>query len=179
VVAPSRVRRYAWPAAAMLAAGFIGALAFQGGRPEPGLARFEPAGVLTKLQPQQVVAVEVVVGGGHRAFRRNAIGNWRMDPAGDAVTADLAEQIETGLKLLHNSAPQRTDLASTELAEFGLQPPHLTVAVQAVEGTEGIIEFGSANPLGLGRYARVGGSRDIMLVPSFVAHAWEAVALAR
>lgn len=176
MVAPARVRRYAWPIAAALAAGFIVALAFQGGRPEPGLARFVPAGVLAELQPQQVLAVEVAAGAGHHAFRRDATGRWLLDPAGDTVPADLAAQIETGLKLLHNSAPQRTDLDSTGLAEFGLQPPHLTVAVQAADGVGRTIEFGSANPLGLERYARIDGNGQILLLPSFVADNWEAVA---
>jgi uncharacterized protein DUF4340 len=176
VVAPARVKRYVWLTAAALAAGFIIALAFQGSRLEPGLVRFEPAGVLIKWQPQRVVAVEVAAGAGHRAFRRHVNVGWSLDPGGEAVPADVAGQIETGLKLLYNSAPQRTDLASTELAEFGLQPPRLTVAVQAADGAGMTIEFGGANPLGLERYARVPGSQDIMLVPSFVADAWEAVA---
>jgi hypothetical protein len=41
------------------------------------------------------------------------------------------------------------------------------------------IEFGGANPLGLGRHARTGNARDIMLLPSFVADAWESVLEAR
>jgi hypothetical protein len=176
VVAPTRLSQYAWPAAAALAAGFIGVLALHGGRPEPGLTRFEPAGVLSDWQPREVVAVEVGSAAGRRAFRRDADGGWRIEPSDEAPAAALTEQIELGLKLLHNSAPQRTDLDSAQLAEFGLQPPHLTVLVAAANGAGRTIEFGGANPLGLERYARIGGKAEVMLLPSFVADAWESVA---
>jgi len=81
-----------------------------------------------------------------------------------------------GLKLLHNSAPQRTDLASEQLSEFGLAPPRLTVTARMTGGASITIEFGRTNPLGLERYARVVGRGEILLMPAFVADAWEPVA---
>ena len=179
MVAPTGVRRYLWPIGAVLAAGFIGALAFHGSRPEPGLARFEAAGVLSDWQLREVVAVEVNAAARRRAYRRDADGGWRLESSDEVVAANLAEQIELGLKLLHNSAPQRTDLDSAQLTEFGLQPPRLTVVVAAANGASRTIEFGGANPLGLERYARIDGQRDIMLLPSFVVDAWEPVASPR
>ena len=38
---------------------------------------------------------------------------------------------------------------------------------------------GGANPLGLERYARVVGRPEILLLPAFVADAWEPLAAAR
>ena len=178
MVASARLKGWAWPVAAALAAGFIGVLAFQGERREPGLARFTPAGVLADWPIEQVTFVEVGTAAQHRSFRRRPGGVWRSDTTGAATAADLGERIEKGLTLLHNSGPQRTDLASEQLAEFGLTQPRLTVTARM--GSVGsTIEFGDTNPLGLERYVRIVGRGGILLLPSFVADAWEPVAEAR
>ena len=121
MVAPAGLSwtRWAWPIAAAIAAGCIALLAFHGERPEPGLERFRPAGLLADWPIEQAMAVEVSAGADRRSFRRGADGGWQL-AAGEA---DLAERIETGLKLLHNSAPERNfaagELAGRDLAEFG------------------------------------------------------------
>jgi hypothetical protein len=173
------VRRWGWLVAAALSAGFIGVLAFRGERPEPGLARFRPAGLLADWPVEQVTSVEVNAGANHWSFRRNPAGGWRTDAANTATTADLGDRIENGLTLLHNSGPQRTDLAGEQLAEFGLAPPRLIVTARMRDGAAVTIEFGSTNPLGLERYARIAGRSEILLMPAFVADAWQMVAEAR
>jgi hypothetical protein len=179
VVAPESLKAWAWPLAATLAAGFIGLLAFHGERPEPGLARFRPAGLLADWPVEQVTSVEVDAGANHWSFRRNNAGGWRADAANTATTAEFGERIEKGLTLLHNSGPQRTDLAGEQLAEFGLAPPRLTVIARMRDGSGVTIEFGGTNPLGLERYARIPGRSEILLMPAFVADAWQMVAEAR
>ena len=169
------VKPWAWAIAAALAAGFIGLLAFQGERPEPGLAQFTPVGLLADWPIEQVTFVEVVSGEKHQSFRRDPEGGWRSGAADASVSADLDERIEQGLKLLHNSGPQRTDLGSEQLAEFGLAPPRLTVTARKTGGASTTIEFGGTNPLGLERYARIAGRNEILLMPSFVAEPWESV----
>jgi hypothetical protein len=176
VVAPTGVRPWGWPLAAALAAAFIGVLAFEGERPEPGLARFAPAGLLADWPIERVTSVEVGAGAKHRLFRRYPDGGWHLDVADGATTADLAQRIDIGLKLLHNSRPQRADLASEQLSEFGLAPPRLAVTAHMTGGASVTIEFGGTNPLGLERYARVVGRSEILLMPAFVADAWEPVA---
>ena len=173
------VRGWGWPVAAGFAAGFIGLLAFQGERPEPGLARFAPVGLLADWPVRQVASVEVRAGTFHRSFGRDPGGFWRPEAADAATAADLAERIELGLKLLHNSAPQRTDLASEQLGEFGLEKPRLVVTARMTGGDSVTIEFGGTNPLGLERYARIVGRAGILLMPAFVADAWDRVAEAR
>ncbi len=179
MVAPARVRRWAWVAAAAIAGGFLAVTAFQGSRPEPGVARFEAAGPIADWPLPRIIAIEVGAGSRQHAFWRNAAGEWRADAGDGRAPLELSEKIEAALKLLHNSAPQRTDLRSDQLAEFGLAPPRLTVIMHAMDGAVRTIEFGGTNPLGLERYARTSGARDIMLLPSFVADAWEAVSGAR
>lgn len=175
MVAPAGVRGWAWAVSAALAAGFIGLLAFHGQRPEPGLVRFKPGGLLADWPLQQVASVEVNFGTDHRSFYRDPGGGWQPEGAGSAITADLAERIETGLKLLRNSAPERTDLASEQSDEFGLEPPRLVVVARAKSGDSIAVEFGGSNPLGLERYARIVGRTEILLMPAFVADAWERV----
>ena len=179
MVATARVKALGWPAAAALAAGFIAVLAFQGERPEPGLARFAPSGVLADWPVDQVSSVEISAGTQQRSFRRDNEGNWRVDAADAALPAALVEHIETGLKLLHNSAPQRTDLGSEQLGEFGLEKPRLVVTARITGGNSVTIEFGGSNPLGLERYARIVGQAAVLLMPAFVADAWDRVAEAR
>jgi uncharacterized protein DUF4340 len=174
LVAP-RVKLWGWATAAALAAGFLGALAFHGERPEPGLGRFEPAGLLLGWPIEDISALELSTGTEHHSFYRGA-GRWRTERAD--VPLDLDERIATGLKLLHNSAPERV-LAESEvgekLGEFGLEPPRLTLAARTAAGRSVTIRFGGTNPLGLARYTRIEGQREVILLPAFVAQAWERV----
>jgi hypothetical protein len=63
------------------------------------------------------------------------------------------------------------ETGARDLAAYGLDPPALTVAIRG-RGTFSIA-FGVANPLGLARYARMGGSADVLLMPRYVADTWE------
>lgn len=181
MVAAAGVSRLAWPAAAGVAAALLAALAFHGERPQSGLARFAPAGVLADWPVGQVTDIGIVAGPSRRAFHRGEDG-WRSEAA-DAPGAALGERIERGLTLLRNSPPQRvleaSEVADRPLGEFGLAPPGLVVTATAASGAHIMIEFGGANPLGLARYARVAGRPEVLLLSSYVAEAWEGVAAAR
>jgi len=179
VVAAAGVRGWGWTAAAALAAGFIVLLALHGERPEPGLARFHPAGLLADWPIEQVTSVELRAGARRQLFHRDPGGGWVAAAESSPMPADLSAAIETGLKLLHNSAPQRADLTDEQLAEFGLDPPRLSVGVRQASGEAMTVEFGGLNPLGLERYARIRGRPEILLMPSFVAEPWEPLAAAQ
>ena len=175
-MAASRLKVWGWAIAAALAAGFLGLLAFHGERPEPGLGRFEPAGVLVDWPVEDIAALDVFARTAHRSFQRIG-GIWRGD--GEAMPANVEQRIAMGLKLLHNSAPERifaaSELDERTLADFGLTPPRLTVAARTAGGRSVIIHFGGTNPLGLARYTRIDGRPEVMLLPGFVAEAWERV----
>jgi hypothetical protein len=179
MVAAAGVRGWGWPVAAALAGGFIALLAFHGERPETGLARFRPAGLLAQWPIEQVTSVELRAGTRRQSFHRDPGGGWVAASESSPVPTDLSARIETGLKLLHNSAPQRADLTDEQLAEFGLDPPRLSVGVRQASGAEMAVEFGGLNPLGLERYARILGRPEILLMPSFVAEPWEPLVAAR
>lgn len=181
-MAAPALRRLAWPAAALAAAGLLAALALHGERPGAGLARFEPKGPMVALAPSDVTAVEIATAGGApRRFVRGERGGWRAAGAARAEGAP-AEEIEAGLRFLHGSAPQRVlapeDLTGTPLSEIGLAPPRLVVSVFARGDAAAPfrIELGAPNPLGLARYARVQGRSEILLLSRYVAEAWEKAA---
>jgi Domain of unknown function (DUF4340) len=174
-VAAARVKLWGWWIAAVLAAGFLGFLAFHGERPEAGLVRFEPAGLLVGWSLENLEAIEVSAGAEHRLFRRVGSGRWRGEAG--PLPPNTEERIATGLKLLHNSAPERVfgagELDERTLGDFGLVPPRLTITAKTAAGRSVTIHLGGANPLGLARYARIEGRPEVVLLPAFVADAWE------
>ena len=176
------LKRLAWPGAALLAAGVIIGLAFSGHRPDPSLARFEAAGVMLAVQPDSVT--EVVVSRGERRWRFERAGakGWTAAP-GTAPDASAGAHLDSGLRLLHVSAPQRVlqpaEVAGTELSEYGLEPPRFSVSVRSSSAAPFEIDFGTLNPQGLAQYARVTGHAEILLLPGFIGEQWEAVMNAR
>ena len=187
MVGAPALRRLLWPGAAVLAAGVIIALAVYGHRPDPSLARFEAAGVMLSIQPHSVT--EVVVSQGERRWRferRDATG-WAAAPGPPlgkgAGGESVATHLDSGLRFLHVSAPQRVlqpqEVAGTPPSEFGLAPPRFSVSIRSPAAAPFDIEFGALNPQGLAQYARVMGRAEILLLPSFVGEQWEAVMTAR
>jgi hypothetical protein len=173
VVDAPLLRRALWPALAALAAGSLLLLALYGERPGAGLDRFEASGPMAHLDPAGIAEVEVSAGALRWRFMRQGDG-WRVLEASSTPPADVAVRIETGLRLLHNSAPERI-LVGDELAaqaSFGLAPPALLVV--ATGSSRFSIAFGGANPLGLARYARLEGRDGVALMPGYVAETWEA-----
>ena len=177
MVAAPALKRVAWIGAAGFAAGLILALAWHGQRPDPGLVRFEPGGVMVHLHADDVTAIRVSAGDRSQSFARTAAGTWST--AGVPVPAVLVQHLERGLRFLHGSAPQRVinaaEYAGMPLAEFGLGPPRYVVVVRTATGTPLVLQFGDVNPQGLAQYARIDGSEDILLLPRFVGEPWEAL----
>jgi hypothetical protein len=177
-VVGSALKRCAWPALAAVALGYLAALAVTGERPGPGLAPFEVRGLLRNVPLESVVAVEVSAETHAWRFERAQSGAWRvaLGPQRPGFERDLT----TALTLLRNSGPERTLIlsegTSASLAEFGLEKPRLKVAVLAGSDRALVVAFGAANALASARYARVGESNEIVLLPSFVAEAWERLA---
>ena len=176
VATPALIRR-TWIAAALLAAGTITALGMHGRRPDPTLVRFEPAGVMLRVPPQHVTAIEVLQPGARWRFVRTGTGAWQAAAGSSPLPADPTISLDNGLRFLHVSAPQRVltreELAGIPMTEFGLAPPRYTVSVES-SSQPFIIEFGGLNAQGLAQYARVAGGPEIVLLPRFVGQEWEA-----
>lgn len=179
-MATPALKRALWVGAAVLATGVIIALAAHGRRPDPGLVRFEAAGVMIELPPELVTQVVVSRGEHQWRFTRTNSRGWASAPDALPLGEDMAARLERGLRFLHVSAPQRVmargELIGIPPAEFGLDPPQYSVSVQSSGRERFTVEFGALNPQGLAHYARVKGRDEILLLSSFVGEQWEAVA---
>lgn len=169
--------------AAALATAAIIALALHGQRPDPSLVRFEAAGAMLRIAPETVTEVVVSEAGRRWRFERAGVTGWAAAPGAPVGAERSAAHLDSGLRFLHASAPQRVlqadEVAGIAPSEFGLDPPRYSVLVRSSSDAPFSIEFGALNPQGLARYARVGGRREILLLPSFVGEPWEALIAAR
>jgi hypothetical protein len=171
-VAPQVLSRSLWIASAAVAATVLIALALQGERPATHVGVFAAAGLMRHIPPAEVSHVEVASGARRWQFTRKPEG-WVSSSATQAPAEKTGAAIEQGLRLLHNSAPERTLTGEEVSGAFGLESPTMTVTVKGRESFS--VTFGGTNPLGLARYARVEGQRDVILLPHYVADAWQEV----
>lgn len=162
----SAVRRHGWLVVLVTAGVALLVAAVWSPERRSSLADTPAAGALAAVPLEQVRRVVVAQAGRERTLVRQPSG-WDGGPA---------EKIDTGLRLLRNSVPERR--FDTATPEFGLDPPELVVRVYA-DATTPVLEvaFGAANPLGLARYARVtmSGRSELQLLPGYVADTWAAV----
>jgi hypothetical protein len=182
MVGAQALSRAMWVSAAVLAAGVIVALAFHGHRPDSSLVAFQAAGVMLQIPPDSVTEVAVSQGERRWRFERASSKGWAAvpgPPLGERVTAG----IDSGLRFLHDSAPQRVlqpeEVAATSPSEFGLEPPRYSVSVRSPAAAPFTVEFGALSPLGSTQYARVAGRGEVLLLPTFVGEQWEVVMGAR
>jgi hypothetical protein len=93
------------------------------------------------------------------------------------ATAGFEARLESALRLLRNSGPDRVlsgaEVTRTGAAQFGLAPPWLRIIVSGRDASVFAISFGATNPMGLSHYAKLDGSSEIVLLPVFVAEEWE------
>lgn len=168
------LNRTAWAAAALAALTLLGVLALRSPDRQQSLVEYQAAGTLQHIDIERVRSVRLSAGPVSRNFQRGGDGRWGDDGgAADAVGATAtAAAIETGLRLLHNTPPERGFEA--ESPEFGLTPPALLVEVQIDDGQIFEAAFGAVNPMGLAHYVRIrsGGRTAVHLMPSYTAEAW-------
>ena len=169
------LKRHAWAVAAVAAVLVLLALALRSPDRQKGLVAYEAAGTMRHIATDDVAMLQLAIGPRQQRFERRA-GAWRRAETGAPVDAATASAIEAGLRLLHNTPPERSFESATPA--FGLDPPALQVHVQAADGRAFEAGFGAANPMGLARYARIrsGDSDTLQLLPAYVAEAWEQVA---
>ena len=126
--------------------------------------------------PMRHVPVDAVqsvqVRAGDRAVRvqRGASG-WSF--GGKPLADGAAAQLQAGLRLLHNTPPERR--FDAESSEFGLATPSLAIDVRSADGAGVALTFGATNPSGFGRYARVveGPEAGVVMLPSDVHDHWQ------
>lgn len=173
-------RRLALAAAALLAVGFLVAMAMSGRtRPMQSLVAFEAAGLMGEA-PDQVDRVELSADGRRATIVRTASGGWRIGagPAAEDLAAGVAAHLDMSVKFMHVTAPVRTlsrDEYQAALGEYGLDPPRYTVVLHAAGRPVLAVRFGAKNPQELFQYVQVEGRAALYLVPVFVGQEWERV----
>ena len=161
--------RWLWPAAAALAFAFLVGLSLQGRRPDIAVD-FKPAGLLT-MPSEAAREIHVAKGPEQRNFMRRG-DHWSAPP-------EVADRLETAVRLLRNAAPLRilsaAEIAGVSPSEYEFDNDSLKVLIRQAAGPDFVIQFGKLNPLGSARYAKVDGLAGVALMPAYVAEAWERV----
>ena len=167
-------KRHLWGLLAAAAVLLLLGLALYSPDRQKGLVEHVASGPMSAIAVADIVALHVVSGPRQQRFERTA-GGWRVAESGAAADAATVNAIEAGLRLLHNSPPERS--FDTTTPEFGLDPAALQVRLQAANGQVFDAEFGAANPIGLARYTRIrsAGINSLQLMSAYVAEAWEQV----
>lgn len=168
----SSLKRHAWILVAAAAALLLLVLALHSPDRQKGLAEYQAAGPMRHIATADIVALRIVAGERQWRFERRAAG-WQIVEGGAPADAATTSALETGLRLLHNTPPERG--FDTESADFGLTPPALRVSLVTTGGATFDAEFGGANPMGLARYVRIRerGQSTLHLMPGYVAEPWE------
>ena len=164
-----RIGRWTWPIAAAAAFAFLVGLALHGGRPDL-LVDFKPAGLMA-FAPEQAREIEIARGPERKRFVRTG-ERWE-------APLQVAERLDTGLRLLRNSAPMRVlsaeEVARVPPSDYALEADSLRITIRPQSGAAFVVVFGGRNPLGSARYAKVDGKPGVVLLPSYVAETWEQV----
>ena len=170
----SSLKRHAWVLIAAAAALLLLVLALHSPDRQKGLGEYQAAGPMRHIATADIVALRIVAGERKWRFERHAAA-WQMVEGGALPDTATTSAIDTGLRLLHNTPPERG--FDSESPDFGLTPPALRINVTTAGGATFDAEFGGANPMGLARYVRIreGGQSGLYLMPGYVAEPWEQV----
>jgi hypothetical protein len=125
-----------------------------------------------KFDGQTVQQIDLISPARQITGVRQNDGTWKLTSP-EALDADSDE-----MNTLANSASniQRESVVepvATDLAKFGLSPARSTLKVKTRSGTEYAIEFGNNNPTGNSTYAVLPGKKEIFLVASAAAGAFD------
>ena len=168
------MKRAVWAFSAVSALAVLGLLALQAPDRPLTLVEHQAEGMMRHLATSQITSVRANTNTGSRTFRRGSDGRWsvRESDKDVALPEDANAAIEAGLRLLHNTRPERS--FESDSPEFGLATPTLSILATSADGQTVEATFGASNPIGLSTYVRVN-SKELLgvhLMPSYVANAW-------
>jgi len=123
------------------------------------------APALLALGPADITGVEVSTAEGKLVLSKGNDGLWRVEsPVSGEANQALIEDTIGPLAALTIS---RTLPQGVAPAEYGLEPPLFTVALNPGAAKQVVIEVGAYNPDSTKRYVRLRGTSDILLVFSY------------
>jgi uncharacterized protein DUF4340 len=168
--------RFAGVAGAVAMIALIGAISLTGRWPtgEIILPNPEIRGILA-VPANEVAHIQVSTGEKDLVFRHQSEGGWLVN--GLETEKAVSEHVDAALRLLNVSSPPRVlkpgDYSAAQVADFGLDPPHLLVSVVGNTGKTSSVTFGEATPAQNAQYVRVIGQPNIYLLPRYVGVEWE------
>jgi hypothetical protein len=161
-------------AIAMIA--LIGAISLTGRWPTGEIILPDPEirGILA-VPSDQVAHIQVSAGEKDFVFRHQQEGGWLVN--GVETEKAVSDHVNAALRMLNVSSPPRVlkpgDYSAAQVADFGLDPPHLLVSVVAKTGKTSSVTFGEATPAQNAQYVRVIGQPNLYLLPRYVGVEWE------
>ena len=170
----SRGRYFGFAAAALMVA-LIGGISLTGKWPTGAISEHPSAKGILALPADQVARIEVSAGDKQIVLRPRQTGGWLVN--GAETEPAVSEHINTALRMLNGSTPTRVlgpdEYSTAQVADFGLDPPHMLVSLVANTGKISSITFGEATPAQNAQYVRVIGQPNLYLLSRFVGVEWE------
>ncbi|WP_157644468.1 hypothetical protein [Bradyrhizobium sp. WSM2793] len=166
------------PVLAALALMYLAAMVVSGAMPvQRQLVRFEAKGVL-KRPPEEVTRVELSRGTRRVTLLRAGDTAWATPDGVNIGTVGL--RVSKAVEIMHNSGPVReigaAELAGSDPAPFGLDPPQLSVKLYGGDGEPVLsARFGEFNPEGYLQYMRIDDNPRLYLMSRFVGGEWAEV----
>jgi Domain of unknown function (DUF4340) len=168
--------RFVGVAGAIAMIALIGAISLTGRWPTGEIILPDPEvrGILA-VPANQVAHVQVSIGEKDLVFRHRSEGGWLVN--GLETEKAVSDHIDAAVRLLNVSSPPRVlkpgDYSAAQVADFGLDPPHLLVSVVGNTGKTSSVTFGEPTPAQNAQYVRVIGQPNIYLLPRYVGVEWE------
>jgi hypothetical protein len=156
-------------------AGLIGAVALTGRWPvDAPRTHLERHGIVP-VEVEQVVRVDLGVGGSRTVLVRGGDGDWLVN--GAPVRPIVAGHIATALRLLAVTPPRRVFAAGeytrSQLAEYGLDPPEFLVTLAVAAKNPARLGFGTTTPAQNAQFVSILSRSEIYLLPRDVGTEWQ------
>jgi hypothetical protein len=173
------INRFWMPTAAVIALAYLVVMFLTGALPRHRhLIEFKAHGVM-QLEPEHINRVTVTAEGTSAVFIRQTKG-WVRESSATAIEAPGTKSLNLAVKFMHTANPVRVlkpeDLAGTNPAEFGLDPPRLSIKLEDTRGAVVEADFGDNSSDGLLQYMRLKDRDVLYMMSSFVGKEWETVA---
>lgn len=134
-------------------------------RPAPGIDGNPPSEKVFALEQDQVEEFALTFSGDTSVVRKTDTGWEMLEP--DATEADLAEATSIGQALANLELIRTVDDNPTDIAQFGLENPPISVTFKGKNGVEGSLKLGDKNATMGEMYAQKNGEKTVFLVSSF------------
>ena len=167
--------RFAGVAGAIAMIALIGAISLTGRWPTGEIILPDPEvrGILA-VPADQVARIQVSTGGKDLVFQHRPEGGWLVN--GVETEKAVSAHVDAGLRMLNVTSPPRIlkpgDYSAAQVADFGLDPPHLLVNIVAKTGKTSSVTFGEATPAQNAQYVRVIGQPNLYLLSRYVGVEW-------